>query len=254
MDKNIYVLNNISFGYSKSLILNDVSLNIERGKFTAICGRNGAGKSTLLKILAGIIKPPKGEILVYGYNLANYKAGRLYKIISYVPQVHNIEIPLTVSEVIMTARNPYKSFIENINSEDKELLDRIVNQTGLSKYRDSLFNNLSGGEKQKVLIARALCQTDKIILLDEPTSSLDIGNKIEIMEILKQLSEKGTTVVTVSHDINEVNKYADNIVLVCADSVVTGNKQSVLTEENLTEIYETQIKILTTPEGNKFYY
>ncbi len=254
MDTTAFTLSSVNFQYNKSPVLNSISLTIEKGKFTSICGKNGSGKSTLLKLLAGILKQQSGDIFLYDKKISEYKSRSLYKIMSYVPQVHTIEIPLTVSEIILTGRHPYQNLIEQDKTLDFTLLDTTLNATGLTKYKNSLFNNLSGGEKQKVLIARALCQSDDIILLDEPTSSLDIGNKIEIMEILHELSRNGTTVITVSHDINEVNNYADTVIFIVDNQAVTGTKETLMNEKYLGTVYNANIQSVEYNGKKLFYY
>lgn len=249
-----FELSSVSFGYEKNnTILDNINLSFTKGVSTAICGKNGSGKSTLIKLLGGILSPDAGTICLYGKKTSHYKRKIFYKHIAYVPQQHNVDIPLNVEEVILTGRHPYDNFMQSDKTIDLEVLESTIKKTGLEKYRDKLFNNLSGGEKQKVLIARAICQTEDIILLDEPTASLDIANKVEIFDLLKKLTDAGTTIITVSHDINEVYANSNEVVLVKDKNIISGLTENVFTTENLISLYGT--KINHSEEGTrKFFY
>lgn len=252
---DLFAISQLSFMYEKKhLILDALDLTIQKNRFTAICGCNGSGKSTLLKILAGILQPSSGTVKIYGKPISHYPKNLLYRHIAYVPQQHSIEIPLTVEEIIKMGRYPHEGLFAHHERSAQQLLDQTIALTQLEKYRTTLFNTLSGGEKQKVLIAKAICQTDDIILLDEPTSSLDIANRVEIFDILKQLTQQGRSVISVSHDINEVYRNADTAVFIRDGKALTGPKEEIMSPDRLQQLYGTPIHAIEENAVKLFYY
>jgi iron complex transport system ATP-binding protein len=210
----IFKVENLNFRWNKTIhpILSDCSFEIEKGSLTSIIGPNGSGKSTLVKILAGLINADSGEIIFSDQNIKKYKSKELAKELSFVEQNVNENIPLTVNELVNLGNYPYFDFFNSHSREEKKRLEFALDITGIKQFKERYFNSLSGGEKQKVMIARAVCQSYKVLVFDEPTSSLDLKNKIETMILLKKLiEEKQSTIIMISHDLGLVKKFSSNI-------------------------------------------
>ncbi|HLR21529.1 MAG TPA: ABC transporter ATP-binding protein [Tissierellaceae bacterium] len=235
----------IEFGYRGTPVLKDISFNVEKGKFLSIIGPNGSGKSTLLKTLNNLYSPNKGEILVKKKNIKNYKSKELAKELALVPQDTNIDYEFVVEDIVMMGRYPYKGRFEKEDDNDYKIIDEALNMTNTTELRERLITEISGGERQRVIIAKALVQNPSIILLDEPTSNLDINHQIEILNLLKKLNEEEkTTVILVMHDINLAAQYSDEIILLNNGEILgEGIPETVITVENIKEAYNMEVAI-----------
>ncbi len=256
MKESVYSVKNLSFSWNKDKkIVDCVNFEIKKGRMTVIAGRNGSGKSTLLKLLANLIRPIKGDVFFYGKPFTAYNQRNLAKHLSFVEQITDERLNLTVHTIVSFGTFPHRSIIGTETHEDSKRINDALNETGIFELKDRYFDTLSGGEKQKVMIARGICQASSVILLDEPTSALDIRNRLEIMELLKSLSlDKGMTVVLISHDFNLIERYADDLILIGNGSIVQGNKEQVLSEKNISNFFEASINSINTPAGRVFYY
>ncbi|MCG4586285.1 ABC transporter ATP-binding protein, partial [Anaerosalibacter bizertensis] len=191
---------NLNFAYRKQLVLKDISFFIEKGQFISIIGPNGSGKSTLLKNLSNLYNPESGFIKVYGKDIKKYRTKELAKNISLVPQDTTISYDFTVFDIVMMGRFPYLDRFKKENEKDFKIVAEALKKTNTFHLRNRNINEISGGERQRVIIARALAQESEIIFLDEPTSHLDINHQIDLLNLLKQLNEeKGTTIILVIH-------------------------------------------------------
>ncbi len=216
--KEVIEVKNLSFSFGDHEVLKNVSAKLYEGKFTAILGRNGSGKSTFLKVIAGIIKYKKGEVRIFGKDLRQIKDSERAKIIGYLPQFHTATFPYKVLDVVLTGRAPYvfsmpKKF-DIYKSE--EALDAV----GISHLVDRPYSELSGGERQLVMMARVLAQEPKILLLDEPLTHLDLTNQYHMMELIKNHLSKGITVIAVLHEPNMAFKYADEFILLKRGQII----------------------------------
>jgi len=200
--KNIIEINNLSFFYAKSKVLEDINLTIQDNDFLAIIGPNGGGKSTLLKLILGILKSKKGEIK------SSFEANS----IGYVPQNTNLNInfPITALEVVLMGHIGGKRPLFGYSKDEICCANSSLEKVGMKDFSDTKIGNLSGGQRQRVFIARALCANPKIILLDEPTASIDVLGQTEVYELLKELN-KSISIVVVSHDISVLLNYAKNV-------------------------------------------
>ncbi|BBE31066.1 ABC transporter [Tepiditoga spiralis] len=245
-------INNLNFSYGNGFNLNIEKLNIKAGEFVSIIGPNGSGKSTLLKILSGILKNFNGEILIKNKNIKNFNYKELAKTISIVPQEFNTIFKYDVESIISTSRVPYSktfSFFETM--EDKKIIEEAMKKTDTIKYKNKFFSNLSGGEKQRVMIARALAQKTKILFLDEFTSHLDPGHAQSLMNIVKENTQNGHTVVAVFHDINLASIYSKRLIIMLKGNVVCdGSPIDVITQENIKDIYNLDGSIIKHPKYN----
>lgn len=240
-----YELNGISFGYNRKAILKDISLNIKEGEAVSIVGPNGAGKSTLLKLLARIYNPWQGTVKLNGKDILDYRQCDIAKIVAKVSQEMPEDFPFTVEETIGMGRAPYiKRFAVEIK-EDREIIDKSMELTGTLKFKNRFPAELSGGERQKVMIAKALCQDPKILLLDEPTNHLDINCQLEINDLILRLQEeKNITTVYVTHDLNTASMYSRRVIMMKDGEVFSdGSVDEVLTVENIMKVYGVEVLI-----------
>lgn len=226
--------------------LDDISLSIPEGKITTIVGPNGSGKSTLLKIISKLLKARDGSVLIYNKDIEAYKAKQFAKVVSMMPQSKGSLPNLTVKELVSFGRSPYKPFFQqHLTKDDEVAVEEALEMTNLKKYEDRLFYSLSGGEQQRARIALALAQHTDILLLDEPTTYLDIANQFEIMDLLTSINERyGLTVVMVLHDLQQAAFYSDYMIAMKHGKIVAkGEAQQLLTPKFLKQVYEMDANI-----------
>lgn len=241
----------LSFRYphGTGYVLSGINLNIRAGSFTGIIGPNGSGKTTLLKCLTGLLTPDDGTICLAGHNLAGLSHREIAQIVGVVPQKWEASFPFTVGELVLMGRFPYLKRFQSENDRDLEIAAQAMNLTHTLDLKHRPVTELSGGELQRVIIAQALAQSPRILLLDEPTAALDIHHQLEILEMIKQLMEtRALTVVAVMHDLNLASHYCDELVLLHQSSVfASGAPETVLTEANLKQVYGTRARISIDP-------
>lgn len=244
---NLIEIKNLSYSYDKNnKIFNDLSLNIEKGKITTILGKNGCGKSTLIKILAKNLKYSSGSIVFNERELNDYSLKQFSQNLAIVYQKNNTPEDITVYEMLSLARLPYKNiFLYNNSKEDIKQIDFAIAQTNLENFRNSKVSDLSGGQLQRVYIAMALAQNTNTIILDEPTTYLDIKYQKSTMELIKYLNKNlGITIIMVLHDINQSLMYSDNIIALKDGKVIKNSKaDNFYNEKLLSKIYDTNIEI-----------
>lgn len=244
-------IKNLSFGYKKNqMILNNINLEIKQGEILGILGPNGTGKTTFIKCINNIHKPNEGRILYDGNNIMNLSQLNIAKIIAYVPQYTNNFFPMNVIDTVMMGRMPYVK--KNYSDEDKAIVFSIIKKMNLEKFAFRNIKEMSGGERQRVFIARAMAQQPKIIILDEPTSSLDLYNQLFILHTITKLAkENNITIIMTIHDLNLASMFCDNILMLKdAHIFAHGKPESILTAENIYEMYKVRTEI-TTPENYK---
>lgn len=241
---------NLQFGYRDNLVIRDISFKIKAGSFVSIIGPNGSGKSTLLKALNNIYRPQKGSILLYDRDILSYKKKDLARKIALVPQDTSIDYEFTVEDIVMMGRHPYKGRFEREDESDYKIVKEALELTNTLTLKDRIINQISGGERQRAIIAKALAQKPAMILLDEPTSNLDINHQMDILNILKKLNEEnGLTVILVIHDINLAARYSHEIILLREGRIVgMGTPEEVITVENIENTYNMKVAI----EKNKY--
>lgn len=226
---------NLSFAYGKREILRDISFKAESGEIVGILGNNGAGKSTLVTCLNHILKPKSGKIILNGKDAETLSKRELAQYISYVAQ-KNEQTQTTVFDSVLLGRKPYIKW--SIGQEDIAVCDEIIERVGLSEMKLRALDELSGGELQKVMLARALVQQPKVMLLDEPTSNLDPKNQYEMMKLVRQVAdEKNITVLVVIHDLSLAMRFCDKFLLMKDGRVFDYGDKSVLTDENIFPVY-----------------
>ena len=242
---------NISYAFDRRPVLRNLSFSVEEGDFFIIIGPNGSGKTTLLKIFAGILRPPQGQIDILGRPADEYKRKSLARTIAMVPQRLPVDFPFTVAESVLMGRAPYHGAFAIEREKDFAIAKQAMAFTEVAHLSDRRLDQLSGGEQQRVFIARAICQEPKIMLLDEPTASLDLAHQVHVMDLMEKLkAEKGVTVVMVSHDVNLAAMYADRVLLLKDGEIISmGLPQEVLTFQKLEEAYGCRLLVDESPLG-----
>ncbi len=236
-------IDNLSFSYAGHSVLKDLELSVNVGEVLSIVGPNGSGKSTLLKCINRILKPKHNTVLVDGKDTSKINLKELSKIFGYVPQSSTSTFPFTVFDVVLMGRRPYIHW--SLSERDNEIVAEMLDYLGIGDLAFRHFNELSGGEQQKVIIARALAQQPKILLLDEPTSSLDIRHQLEILCILKSLTQsKERSVIMAMHDLNLASRFSDLMVLLRKGEIfAAGSPEEVLSEANIEKVYGVKCKV-----------
>ncbi len=246
-------ISNLSCGYPGSFKISDVSFEVDKGMFVGIIGPNGSGKSTLLKGLLGDLPLNEGEITLQGESLPGMKNRQRARRVAVVSQ-HIEQADITVFEYVLMGRMPYKDMFQFFESEkDIEIARYYMELTGVWHLKDSMLNRLSGGEQQLAAIARALTQEPDLLLLDEPTSHLDITHQSRILNLIQQLNEElQLTVLIVIHDLNLAAEYCDYLVLMKRGGVFAqGSPSEVLTYSNIEEVYKTIVVTVNNPLSGK---
>lgn len=207
-------VNHLSYSYDRKEILRDLTFSVAEGSFTAILGANGCGKTTLLRIVSGLLPSQHGSVIIDGTPVDQYTARQRAQKIAIVKQHSQTDIDFSAFETVLMGRNPYQRHLQNESQEDWDIVERALRQTNTWHLRLALPSQMSGGELQRVMIARALAQQTPILLLDEPTSNLDIAHQFEIMELLTEINRKeGKTILIVVHDLNLALRYCPQALL-----------------------------------------
>jgi len=238
-------INGISFNYDGVKALEGVTFNVDEGEVLGVIGPNGSGKSTLLRCINTALKPKRGTILLNGKNMLELERKEIAKNIGVVPQNSAIHFPFTVFDIVLMGRTPHLGRFDRETSKDLEIAKNSMRITNTQHIADRLIDEVSGGEKQRVIIARALTQEPKILLLDEPTLHLDIIHQLEILELVKKFARKNKLIVIlVSHDLNLATRYCDKLMLLNSGKIHTiGKSQDVITPDNIKEVYNIEIDI-----------
>lgn len=250
--KKAVEIKGLSFSYSDNEILKNLSFSVPEGEFFIIIGPNGSGKTTLMKIIAGILKPQKGGIQILDRPLKEYTRKDLAKTIALVPQMAALDFPFTVTELVLMGRSPHLSMLGFEREKDMEIAENAMALTGIDHLAHRTLDQLSGGECQRVFIARAICQEPKIILLDEPTASLDLAHQIKVMDLMEKLKKEiGFTVIVVSHDVNLAAMYGSHLLLLNAGIIASlGKPKDVLTCHMLEKTYNCKLLVDESPVGS----
>ncbi len=235
----------LSTGFGKRLLFQDLSLHIPAGSVLSIIGPNGSGKSTLLKVLSRNIKPRQGTILLDGKQLQSYSAVNLARHMAVLPQTPAAPGDLTVHDLVEYGRFPHQSWWKSTQTEDNHSVQWALEQTSLGDLAERLVSTLSGGERQRVWLAMALAQKPRVLLLDEPTTYLDISHQLEVLDLIARLNKaEGITVVMVLHDINHATRYSDSIaVLTRGGLYALGTPQEVINATTMRDVFGVEADI-----------
>ena len=237
----------LSFAYGERRVLDGVSLEVARGERFGLLGPTGSGKSTLIRLLSGVLRPTGGRVEVGGRELGSFDARERARKIAVVPQETALDFPFSVLEVVLMGRTPHLGGFGFEGDRDVAAAERAMERTGVADLAARFFHELSGGEKQRVVIARALAQEAEILLLDEPTTFLDIRHVVEIFDLLAMLSdEQGITLVVVLHDLNLAALYLQRMAFLKAGRLhASGAPEDVLSYQTIREVYETDVYVHT---------
>ena len=258
----ILQVNNLCLGYQKENILHDISFSVNRGEFISVIGPNGSGKTTLIKAISKYITPRQGAIYLNGENIQNLSGKELAKFIAVVMQSAD-PVAMSVEDYVLLGRLPFMEKFQFFESrKDIEIVTNYMALTDILKLKTSKMNEISGGERQLASIARALTQSPSLLVLDEPTSHLDITHQVQILDLISSLKQKlSLTVLMVLHDLNLAAEYSDRLILLNKPKVKhnlksstiykTGTPDEVITESSILEVYNTRVLVRKNPVSNK---
>ncbi|MCL5070212.1 MAG: ABC transporter ATP-binding protein, partial [Actinobacteria bacterium] len=251
----ILEIKDLSFSYGSSTVLDGLDFEIQEGSFVSILGPNGSGKSTLINLISKVLKGYEGCIKISGKDIKNLSSREIAKLAAVVPQYSNPGFDFTVEEMVIMGRFPYVSRFGSEKSEDFDMAESVMEKTKLLGLSKKKFNELSGGEKQRVVIAQALVQNTPIILLDEPTSHLDINFQIEIMDLFYNLNlNEGKTIIGVFHDINLAANYSKTAIFLKEGKIYSfGEIGSTITKENIKNVFKSDVLVGRNPFTGKVY-
>ncbi len=235
------VVEGLSFHYPSRKVLKDVTLHLDKGECLSILGTNGVGKSTLLKCINRILKQQSGKIVVMGENIKNLSGNDLAKRIGYVSQRNSFSLS-SVFDAVLLGRKPYIKW--DVTRQDLEIVHSVMESLGLEDFALRNVDELSGGEAQKVAIARALVQQSDVMMFDEPTSNLDLKNQLEVISIIKNIvRERQISAIVTMHDLNMASRFADKFVFLKGGKIFDAGDISILTKENILEVYGVPVEI-----------
>ncbi|SHH40298.1 ABC transporter ATP-binding protein [Tepidibacter thalassicus] len=234
---------NVSFSYKDKVVLDDISFSMGKGKFLSIIGPNGSGKTTLLNLLTGYLEKKTGSIKFLGKEIKNYSVEELSRNFAIINQNTNIRFPFTCLEIVMMGRNPFRERMKKLSENDMEIVYKSMEITDTLKFSDSLITQISGGEFQRVMLARALSQKPSILFLDEAFSAMDISQRIKSLKLIKGLVIKeGLTVVSIIHDLNLAYMFSDEVcVLKEGKMVAFGKCSDIMTADFINEVFDINV-------------
>ena len=241
------VVNHATCGYGTHPILQEVSLTLRQGEIVAILGPNGIGKTTIFKSVLGFLPLLEGSITLDGQSRDQLTQKEFSRHVGYVPQSHEPPFPYTVPDVVVMGRASRLKNLETPGLKEYLIVDKVLESLEISYLREKTYTQISGGERQMVLIARALAASPSLLVMDEPTANLDFGNQIHVLECIKKLSRKGLGVLMTTHSPDHAFLCCDRVILITKDKrVMEGTVDEIVTEENLKEAYGVDVKIVET--------
>ena len=252
---NILKVKDLSCGYDAQEVIRDISFSAGEGDFLGIIGPNGAGKTTLFRAITGILKPWKGNVLYREKNIHKISPRDFAREVAVIPQILDIPFAFSVEEFVLMGRFSHIGRFEALRKQDHKVLEDALSLTDTLFFRERKICELSGGEKQRVILAQGFAQQPSLLLLDEPTSHLDIAHQVQILDLVKRLNkEKGLTVIVVLHDLNLASSYCNRLILLKDGAIFKeGLPQEVLTYQNIEEVYKTLVVVRENPISLKPY-
>lgn len=243
---------NVSIKYGKREIVNHITMEFPYGEITTIIGQNGCGKSSLLKTISKAVKQKGGTVVLEDKDINTYKPKNLAKRIAYLPQMHDSPQDIDVKTLVSYGRFPHLSVIKKLTERDYDIVNKTMKLTGLEHLKDQKLKTLSGGEKQRAWIAMTICQKPEILILDEPTTYLDIGYQIEVLELVKKMNEElNLTIIMVLHDLNLAARYSHNLYAIKDGKIYQmGKSEEVLSKDCLKDIFGIDAEIINDNHNN----
>jgi len=237
-----------TIGYDRRVISENLSVAIPDGSFTVIVGPNACGKSTLLRALSRLITPSAGQVVLDGRSIASYKAKEVARVLGLLPQTSLAPDGITVADLVARGRHPHQGFLRQWSPDDEAAVLAAMAATGVTELSGRLVDELSGGQRQRVWVAMVLAQETPLMLLDEPTTFLDIAHQIELMELFTDLNERGTTLVAVLHDLNQAARYGTHLIAMKDGSVVAqGAPAEIVTADLVEEVFGLRCVVVPDP-------
>ncbi len=242
----------VTVGYGGRVVIDDLDVAIPSGVITTIIGPNGCGKSTLLRTLSRLLKPAKGTVVLDGEDIGRLRTRDVAKKLGLLPQAPVAPEGLTVADLVARGRHPHQSWLRQWSSDDAAVVEHALAMTGVSDLADRPVDALSGGQRQRVWISMTLAQGTDLLLLDEPTTYLDLAHAIDVLDLVDDLHESGCTVVMVLHDLNLATRYSDNLIVMRAGSILAqGHPRDVITAELLREAFGLRAQVIEDPVGDR---
>ena len=239
-----FEIQDLSCGYNRRSLLEHIDVTFETGRSVCILGPNGVGKSTFFRTVLGFLRPVSGNILIGGRDVRTISRKEMARLIGYVPQIHGNPFPYSVRDMVLMGRASHLGALADPGKSDYRRCDEVLEMLDILYLKDKLYSEISGGEQQMTLIARALVQEPEFIMMDEPTSNLDYGNQIQVLKRVTELKKSGKGVVMITHSPDQAFLCADEAVLFFRDGhVISGKVDDVLTEENISSLYGVEIEI-----------
>ena len=241
----IFEVRDATCGYGSTHILDNISLRIESGHILCLLGPNGVGKTTLFKSILGFLTLISGSVLFDGEDISGWPIKKVAKVIGYVPQVHTPPFPFSVLDVVAMGRVAHMGLFGSPRAEDIAEAEKMLERLGISNLKDKVYTEISGGERQMVLVARALAQHPKILIMDEPTANLDFGNQIRVLTQISTLADDGMAIIMTSHFPDHAFLCSSEVGLLRRDSMLlVGSAEEIVTEENLKMAYGVDIRVI----------
>lgn len=242
----------VDAGYGGTPIINGLDLDLPTGLVTTIIGPNGCGKSTLLRALARLLKPTSGAVILDGRDISEYRTRQVATKLGLLPQSPTAPEGLTVADLVARGRHPHQSWISQWSSSDEDVVDAVLRKTGIRDLADRTVDSLSGGQRQRVWISMTLAQGTDLLLLDEPTTFLDLAHALDVLDLVDDLHNEGRTVVMVLHDLNLAVRYSDNLVAMKDGAVIAqGPPAEILTEDLLLEVFGLHARVVDDPVSDR---
>jgi iron complex transport system ATP-binding protein len=242
----------VTVGYGDTVVIDDLDVTIPPGVITTVIGPNGCGKSTLLRTLSRLLKPMRGTVVLDGGDIAKLRTKDVAKKLGLLPQAPIAPEGLTVADLVARGRHPHQSWIRQWSSDDAEVVQRALAMTGVADLANRSVDSLSGGQRQRVWISMTLAQGTDLLLLDEPTTYLDLAHAIDVIDLIDDLHETGCTVVMVLHDLNLAVRYSDNLVVMKSGSIAAqGHPRDVITGELLREVFGLRARVIDDPVSDR---
>jgi ABC-type cobalamin/Fe3+-siderophores transport system ATPase subunit len=238
----------LSVRFDKKTVLNDLSFQLPTGQFTALIGPNGCGKTTLLRTLAGLLAPNTGQVSLDNQSIDRLSAASLAKQLAFLPQIQPIPEGVQVRDLVAYGRSPYTGLFGRLSEHDWQIVDQMLAKTGTAELSDQAVSELSGGQRQRVWLAMILAQDTPYLLLDEPTTYMDINHQVELMRLIHQLTQEGKTIIAVLHDINQAARYCDHLIALHDGKIhQQGSPETVMSQALFKTVFQVDAQIFPDP-------
>ncbi|MBJ6725061.1 ABC transporter ATP-binding protein [Geomesophilobacter sediminis] len=246
---SLLALDTVSFSFGARTVLDGISLSVGQGEVAALLGPNGSGKTTLLRLMLGLLSPDAGTVTLGGTDLRRLHRPELARQMAYVPQAHRETFAYRVRDIVLMGRQPHRPFLGPAGAEDRRIVAEALERLGISHLAERSYTEISGGERQLALIARAMAQQARIVVMDEPTNGLDYGNQVRLLERIKALAREGNTFIFSTHHPDHALAVASRVVTMRHGGIVSDGPPGTLDEATLGIIYQVKVHLVPVVEG-----